>query len=122
MIQTRSQTRRKLMEIQTRSKTRSERASDVISEFQMYVEGITKYQGLQRIKAMYEFIVYADKNFSSIRDAIEISYPTIWAGVKDAMNRCKKDNDEGKTSLLTLLSKNESKEIIRLVYKLASKF
>jgi hypothetical protein len=121
-MQTRSQSRRQLMEIQTRSKTRSQRSEVILYDFKVLLTGYVNHQGAERARAVYDLVVYLDANFSSIRSAIEMIYPTVWASIKAAMIRCKKDVDEGKTSSLMYLEKNECKEIVRMINKLATMF
>lgn len=121
-MQTRSQSRRQLMEIQTRSKTRSQRSEVILYDFKALLAGYVNHQGAERARAVYDLVVYLDANFSSIRSAIEMIYPTVWASIKRAMIRCKKDIDEGKTSSLMYLEKNERKEIVRMINKLATMF
>ena len=106
--------------MQTRSKTLRQRSSKCFAEMHTLLTRISG-KSMQRIQAIYAFLIYLDKNFTLVRQTLEKE--CVWVVMRDKVNKCKKDIESGNADLLmSLLSKKERNEMIRIVYELEKKF
>ena len=109
--------------MQTRSQTLSQRVSSCVSGFLELLANITRVWEFkaQRMKAMYTFLIYVDKNMTMLQDVLEKIRPVWWSGLKEAVLRCQKNVEDQNAALLEFLDKKERKEFVRLIYKIAKK-
>ena len=101
--------------------TRSQTTSKLLSEFKILITSIPNTKGLPRAKAMYEFYIYMDNNFSLLFSVMKKSHPNWFEGMRVALNRCKQNLEDGETSRIEYLEEKERKHMALLVLKLANK-
>ena len=104
--------------------TRSQTIRQCLAEYQELLDAhrkVYEYTGL-RMKAMYDFFVYIDRNFELIRLGVEKPYPEWWSYLKNAVIRCKQRLDDNNADLLKYLGETEREELTRVIRKMAKKY